>query len=135
MDYQFLVSGTVVKGNQLGRSIGYPTINVLPDNPSLDEIPKGIYAVRALLHGRHYDGMANLGTRPTLGLQELLLEVNLFDFSGDIYGEKLTVYFFDFIREEKKFESLEELKDQIGQDKKMVMARLTGRFHPDSGTQ
>ena len=132
MDFQFLVSGTVVKGNQIGRIIGYPTVNILPDHPSLEDIPKGIYAVRVLLRDRLFDGMANLGTRPTLDLHELVLEINLFDFSENIYGEKLTVYFYDFIREEIKFASMDELKNQIGQDKIIVMKRLADRFHPDA---
>lgn len=132
MDFQFLVSGIVVKGNQIGRTIGYPTINVLPDHSSLKDIPKGIYAVKVLFRDRFYYGMANLGTRPTLDLHEIVLEINLFDFSEDIYGEKLTVYFYDFIREEIKYASLDELKIQIGKDKIMVMKRLTDRFHPDT---
>lgn len=131
MDPQFLVSGTVVKGNQLGRTIGYPTINVLPDHASLEDIPQGIYAVKVQLRERLLYGMASLGTRPTLNLHELVLEINLFDFSEDIYNEKLTVFFYDFIRKEKKFASLDELKKQIGRDKIIVMKRLADRFHPD----
>ena len=135
MDYQFLVSGTVIKGNQLGRTLGFPTVNILPDHHSVVEIPKGIYAVRVRVRDRLFDGMANLGTRPTLDLHELVLEVNLFDISEDLYGEKLIVYFYDFIREEIKFGSLDDLKKQIAQDETVVRTRLTGLFHPDSSSQ
>jgi riboflavin kinase / FMN adenylyltransferase len=132
MDHQFLVSGRVVKGNQLGRTLGFPTINILPDQNILHLIPKGIYAVKVRVRNSFYNGMANLGTRPTLDLHDLVLEVNIFNFSEEIYGEPLTVYFYDFIREEVKFESLEDLKDQIRKDKTMVIKRLSDRPHPDT---
>lgn len=112
------IEGPVLSGDQRGRTIGFPTANV-----RLDEClePKhGVYAVRAeLLEGPGagiYDGVANIGLRPTFDKQDVMLEVNLFGFSGDLYGRTLRVTFVEFIRAERKFDGIDSLKAQIKAD-------------------
>ncbi len=123
----YTVLGTVVKGKQLGRTLGYPTANLSVHNEQLP--PSGVYAVIAARDsgkGLRHVGLANLGYRPTLeGVRERrLLEVFLFDFDEEIYGEDLEITFVQMIREEKKFASLEDLKMQIARDEEQV--RLLG---------
>jgi len=110
---KYEVSGRVIEGRKLGREIGFPTANLrLGDQ----QTPKdGVWAVIARNGLR---GVANLGTRPTVGGEERLLEVHLFDFSGDLYGEILHVRFGRFLRGERKFSSVEELRKQIEEDAK-----------------
>lgn len=112
------IEGTIATGDQRGRTIGFPTANV-----SLGRLlePKlGVYAVRIeIVTGDHqgwYDGVANLGRRPTFDKTEVLLEVHLFDFDGDIYGQDVRVYLLDFLRPEQKFSGLDALKAQIAKD-------------------
>ncbi|MBS1518523.1 MAG: bifunctional riboflavin kinase/FAD synthetase [Bacteroidetes bacterium] len=114
----YSLSGTVTKGRQLGRELGYPTANIKPDN-EFKLIPgKGVYAVTSRIKGNEYSGMMSIGQNPTVTDDESIkLEVNLFDFSGDIYGEKITVNFMEYLRSEVKFDSIEELKDQMSRDK------------------
>ena len=113
----YTVLGPVIKGRQMGRTLGFPTANLTVHSEQLP--PTGVYAVRAFCcEGKSWNGVANLGYRPTVenGDVKRLLEVHLFDFSGDIYGEELTVEFVSFIRPEKKFDGLEALKEQIQKD-------------------
>ena len=113
----YSLSGLVVKGNQLGRTIGFPTANIFL---SFEEklIPKnGVYAVRVHIGEGLYKGMMNIGYRPTVSGNSLSLEVNIFDFSQDIYGQTISVEFVHYLREEQKFGSLEALKDQLQTDK------------------
>ncbi|MFZ5913664.1 MAG: bifunctional riboflavin kinase/FAD synthetase [Pseudomonadota bacterium] len=120
------IEGHVVKGDQRGRTIGFPTANL-----ALDEClePKhGVYAVRAMLANESgteiYDGVANIGMRPTFNKQEPILEVNLFDYSGDLYGRLLRVMFIEFLRPERKFNGLESLQTQITADCEQARAVL-----------
>lgn len=110
-------SGTVVKGRQLGRTIGFPTANLqLHEDYKL--IPAhGVYAVRATHGDNRYKGMLNIGTRPTVDGTNRTIEVNLFDFDKDIYGENLKIELLKYLRPEQKFESLDALKEQIQRDK------------------
>lgn len=110
------VLGQVVLGRQLGRTIGFPTANVKTGAVQLP--PPGVYAVRALIQGIEKPGVANLGHRPTIaeGEAPLKLEVHLFDFEGDLYGQDVEVSFVHRIRDERKFENLDELKAQIARD-------------------
>lgn len=112
----FEIEARVETGDQRGRTIGFPTAN-LP----LGEVMRpaiGVYAVRAQLDGETawMDGVANLGRRPTFAGEDVLLEVHLFDFSGDIYGRRLRVSLLDYLRPEKKFDGLEDLQAQIAAD-------------------
>ncbi len=126
------VEGRVRMGQQLGRTIGFPTANV--DLGNSIRPARGVYSIRAGLRGedgiRWYDGVANLGVRPTVDGDGLVLEVNLFDFEGDLYGRYLRVAFVDYLRPEKKFDGLDELKAQIAEDARQArdlhMARALG---------
>jgi riboflavin kinase/FMN adenylyltransferase len=112
---RYSVSGPVVIGEQLGRRLGFATANIATGNLQLP--PDGVWAVRANdTANRNWDGVANLGVRPTVGGTKRLLEVHLLGFSGEIYGETLEVCFHKHLRPEMKFPSLEALKDQISID-------------------
>lgn len=112
----FGVLGRVVTGRKLGRTLGFPTANLLPESEQLP--PNGVYAVRIALDGRTLPGVANIGVRPTISPDETarIIEVHLFDFSGDLYGQDLDVSFLRFLRPEQKFPGLEALRAQIAAD-------------------
>lgn len=118
------LNGLVIKGQQIGRSIGFPTANIhIPNDYKL--IPKdGVYAVEALVDGTLYKAMLNIGNRPTVDGTKKTVEANLFDFQGDLYDKQITVYFHEFLREERKFESLEALKNQLFQDQTAARSLL-----------
>ncbi len=118
LGYHFFITGTVVKGKQLGRTIGYPTANVFVDN--VDKLmPKiGVYAVNVVIDGAKYKGMLNIGTNPTTDSDNnIKIEVNIFDFDKDIYGKNIKVEFVKWIRNEEKFANLDELKEALANDK------------------
>ncbi|MDO4245191.1 MAG: riboflavin biosynthesis protein RibF [Deinococcus sp.] len=107
--------GVVVRGDQLGRTIGWPTANLRVSEGKL--LPLGVFAVIVLDDKeRRWPGMANIGMRPTVGGTERRFEVNLFDFEGDLYGEELQVRFVSRLRGEQKFSGLDELRAQLGRD-------------------
>ena len=113
----YSLSGVIVKGKQLGRTIGFPTANI-----QVREIAKlipldGVYAVKVYYKDEAFGGMLNIGNRPTVDGTFQTVEVNIFDFDQEIYGEKLTVEFLQKIRNERKFNGLDELKAQIAKDK------------------
>ena len=108
------MDGKVIQGDQRARQMNFPTANILPHN-HLHPL-KGVYAVRALLEKKSFVGIANFGERPTVDGKKLLLEVHLFDFDRNIYGNHLTVEFLTFIRSEKKFDNFNLLVDQITKD-------------------
>ncbi|PLK43775.1 bifunctional riboflavin kinase/FAD synthetase [Emticicia sp. TH156] len=113
----YTFSGIVVKGRQLGRTIGFPTANVQVAE-SYKLIPaNGVYAVKALVRGQWLNGIMNIGNRPTVDGIGRTQEVYILDFSDDIYGENITVELVDYIRPERKFNGLDELKSQITKDK------------------
>jgi riboflavin kinase/FMN adenylyltransferase len=130
-----ILTGVVVKGNQLGRKIGFPTANLIPGKDEEKFLQKGVYAVRVKVNQSVFDGMANIGIRPTLDQHDLTIEAHLFDFSDDIYGETITIVFYDFIREERKFSSLEELKSQLAKDKISVCKSLSDRLQSNTESQ
>ena len=117
LGYSYMLSGIVVKGNQLGRTIGFPTANIqISENYKL--IPKnGVYIVTAILNNKTIFGMMNIGVKPTLGENLLSIEVHLLQFSEDIYGKKIQVNVIERLRDEQKFESFEALKLQLEMDK------------------
>lgn len=117
LGYPYSIAGEVIYGEQLGRRLGYPTANINPDE-SLKLFPKdGIYLVKSEIDGQMKHGMANLGIRPTVGGEGARrLEVNYFDFAGDLYGRTLRVEFEARLRDEKRFSSLDELVEQIRRD-------------------
>jgi riboflavin kinase/FMN adenylyltransferase len=114
LGHPFAIVGEVVAGAKLGRQLGFPTANIVPD-PSC-RLRHGIYAVRAAVEGRSFDAVASFGRRPTIDNGPPLLEVFLFDFSGNLYGKTIEVSFLAWIRAEEKFDSLAALKAQIADD-------------------
>lgn len=118
LGYSFFVTGIVVKGKQLGRTLGYPTANIfVEDKDKL--IPKiGVYAVNVEVENKRYKGMLNVGVNPTTDTDhKIKIEVNIFDFDKDIYGAPIKVEFVKWIRNEEKFANLEELKHALANDK------------------
>lgn len=126
----YTMTGQVVLGQQLGRTIGFPTANL--KLPSDKFIPRqGVYSVKAfgiLPNQKPLLGVMNIGNRPTVAGQDLSVEVHLFDWQGDIYGEVFTVSLERFIRPERKFESLDALKEQIAQDCKTARRGLENYY-------
>ncbi len=112
----YALAGRVMHGDQLGHKLGFPTANL--DTPGLLLPPSGVYAAHACVKGRTYRAVLNIGHRPTLKspTPELRVEVHLLDFTGEIYGQEVEVTFAGKLRDEQKFASLDELKDQIARD-------------------
>lgn len=115
----FIIEGTVIKGRQIGRTIGFRTANILYPLELID-IPFGVYSVLVNYASQTYQGIANFGVRPTVNGQGALLEVHILDFERDIYGEVLEVKFIKMLRTERKFDSLDSLKQQISRDIKSI---------------
>ncbi len=116
LGYVFSVSGTVVNGRKIGRTIGYPTANIETDPLKL--LPKkGAYIVEVFVKGQKYKGMLSIGTNPTVNGTSLSTEVYILDFNDDIYGEEISVNFRSFLHDEIKFESLEKLIERLDEDK------------------
>lgn len=115
------LSGQVVKGQQIGRSIGFPTANIqIADNYKL--LPRdGAYAVHADVNSIRYKAILNIGDRPTVDGDQKTIEAHLIDFEGDLYGQELRIYFQEFLREEKRFESLDALKNQLAVDRERAI--------------
>lgn len=128
LGYPYSISGEVIQGNQIGRTIGFPTANInVKDTYKNKLIPKqGVYAVLIKCKENNYRGMANIGYRPTLKLEkhELTTEVYIFNFSKKIYGERLSIYFVERIRDEVKFDGLEQLKEQLEKDESRSLQLL-----------
>ena len=114
LDRKWVVDGKVEKGRQLGRKIGFPTCNIDIKDFLIPRL--GVYAVNVFLKGKIYKGIANIGYRPTFNQKKLLLEVHLFNFSGNLYNKLLSVEFLKFIRKEKKFNNVNQLRAQIKKD-------------------
>ncbi len=120
----YAISGRVVKGDKLGRVLGFPTANVNLDTPDKLVPAEGIYAV-TVLHGETtYNGMLYIGTRPTVDGSRKVIEVNIFDFNKEIYGENLTVFFQKLLRADTKFNDLESLREQLHLDKEAALIAL-----------
>ena len=120
LNRNWTINGIVQKGRQLGKKIGFPTCNIDIKNYVL-ALP-GVYAVKVLQknNSKYIKGIANLGYRPTFNQKKILLEVHLFNFSGNLYNKLLSVEFLKFIREEKKFKNVNELQAQIKKDLKVA---------------
>ncbi|MCP9292619.1 bifunctional riboflavin kinase/FAD synthetase [Gracilimonas sediminicola] len=125
LNRHYLLNGIVMHGDERGRTIGYPTANLKPEHEN-KVIPKnGVYAVKVRVNNEWYGGMMNIGVRPTFGEDERTLEVNIFDFDREIYGDTIQVRFIDRIRDEKKFDGVEVLKAQLGADKQTALQILS----------
>lgn len=124
LGYPYGFGGTVVEGEKLGRKLGFPTANIKPEG-QLKLIPaNGVYFVKVSVDGREFFGMMNIGNKPTAGEFKRTLEVHLLDFDEDIYGKQIQISFRDKLREEKKFPSLEALKEQLGKDREACLERI-----------
>lgn len=121
----YAFAGTVVEGEQRGRALGYPTINIALSSSRKLLPPDGVYAVRARTARGVFGGMMNLGGRPTFGDLERTLEVHLFDVSGDWYGERVSVDFVRRLRDTIRFDSVDRLIAQLGEDAKNARFALT----------
>jgi riboflavin kinase/FMN adenylyltransferase len=131
LGYPWFVSGAVVHGDKRGRELGYPTANVQLD-PHCG-LRHGIYAVRVGIDGCRYDGVASFGRRPMFDVGTVLLEVFLFDFSGDLYGKTIDVAFIDWIRHELAFDTVEDLVRRMDEDSRvarLALARAPDAFPP-----
>ena len=115
LGHAHILSGEVVAGRQLGRTIGVPTANILI--PEGVVVPKlGVYACICAIDGKKFRAVTNIGSRPTVGGHQTRAESWILDFDGDLYGKTITLEFHKFLRPERKFDSLEELKAQIQHD-------------------
>lgn len=124
LGYPFRITAKVVKGDQLGRKLGYPTANLFVEQPYKLIPADGIYAVTVSINGEEYQGMGYIGHRPSINGMARNIEVNLFDFERNIYGADIRVNFLHFIRGDARFSTLEELSRQIGKDKQAVLSLL-----------
>ena len=114
----FYLSGKIIKGDKLGRTIGYPTANLKILEKYKLKPQNGVYLVRTKLKKQTYFGMMNIGIRPTISAKKNQIETHLFKFNGNLYGREMTLEILEKIREEKKFESIEKLKIQLDIDKR-----------------
>lgn len=122
LGYEYSIGGEIIKGKGLGRELGYPTANI-QINDKYKLIPaNGIYAVKAEMGNNIYRGMMCIGMNPTVNGEKRAIEVNIFDFEKNIYGETIRIFFEQKIRDEKKFNSLEELKQAIGNDREKALS-------------
>lgn len=121
MGRHYSVTGTVTHGKMLGRTIGFPTINIFPDKNKL--LPKyGVYATYVIIDGIRYNSITNIGTNPTVSDgEEVIVETHIIEYAGDLYDQTVEVYFVKRIRDEKKFDSIDELKRQLNSDRQKAM--------------
>lgn len=120
----YAITGVVIKGDGRGKGLGFPTANIASKHAIIPS--DGVYAVRLFARDKYYDGVANIGLRPTFEKKELAIEVHIFDFNEDLYGEEISVFFIKKIREEKRFENIDALIKQINADigvAKSIVAR------------
>lgn len=127
LGYHYSLRGRVVRGNQIGKLIGFPTANIQPFDKNKLIPSLGVYASLVKWNGNIYQGMSNVGVRPTIEANRLTVEVNIFDFKEEIYNETLTLYFLDRIRDEKRFGGLEQLKEQLLLDQESARSILAKR--------
>ena len=121
LGYAYFLSGTIVKGKQLGRTIGFPTANLkIEENYKLIPL-NGVYIVKSVINKEIVFGMMNIGHNPTVAGENLSVEIHYFDFDADLYGIELSVSILQFLRAEQKFESVALLKEQLEKDKKTAL--------------
>jgi riboflavin kinase/FMN adenylyltransferase len=124
LGYPFFITGSVAHGDQIGRTIGYPTANIKVEEPYKLIPDDGIYAAKVIVDGKTFKGMAYIGNRPTVNGLNRSIEVNLFDFNQDIYNKIIRMEFYQTIRGDIKFNSLDELKAQLAKDREDVLSAL-----------
>lgn len=118
LGYHYYLSGNIVEGNHIGRKMGFPTANIHPMDPYKLIPMNGVYAIRMELKGNMFNGMLNIGFRPTLdsSMAVKTIEAHLFDVSGDFYGEHVVIHFIKRVRDEMKFSGIDALKEQLMKD-------------------
>ena len=126
LGYPFFITGKVIRGNQIGRQIGYPTANLLVEENYKIIPADGIFASTVEIAGQIYQGMSYIGHRPTINGMTRNIEVNIFDFNQDIYNQTVKMNFIHFVRHDVKFTSLDGLKEQLAQDRLDVLQLLNG---------
>ena len=124
LGYEYSITGKVVHGQSIGKGMGFPTANIEVSDEYKLIAAVGVYACRVEFMGKYYNGMSNIGFRPTIDHGELTIEVNIFDFEQQIYGEYITIYFVDRMRDEHKFENKGALKTQLEKDKEEALKIL-----------
>jgi riboflavin kinase/FMN adenylyltransferase len=124
------VSGRVIAGDARGRSLGFPTINVLPESPRKLLPPDGVYAVEVRMPSGRFGGMMNLGGRPTFGDERRTIEAHLFDATGDFYGDLVQLAFVRRLRDTMKFDGVEALRAQLAADERDARGALTAVVEP-----
>ena len=124
LGYEYFFSGRVVKGDGIGRTLGYPTANIEISNTYKLIPAQGVYAVKVDFENTHYNGMMSIGTRPTFDGIRQVIEVNIFNFDRDIYYETLIVHIIERLRDEIKFSGIEPLKEQLLKDKENAQGIL-----------
>ena len=117
LGYEFFFEGRVIKGDQLGREIGYPTANLKYTDPDKIELGDGVYAAFAEVGEQKFKGMLSIGNRPTIQNSDKRIEVNIFDFNEDIYDQIIRVVIKKYLRAQEKYDSLEIMKEQLAKDK------------------
>lgn len=117
LGYNYKLSGRVISGNQLGRTIDFPTANIKIDQPQKLTPHQGVYIAKALIEEREVFGMMNIGTKPTVDGTKQSLEIHFFDLDSDLYDSTLTIELLERLRDEKKFDSVSDLKEQLQKDK------------------
>jgi riboflavin kinase/FMN adenylyltransferase len=127
LGYFYSLSGNVIGGKQIGRSIGFPTANIKPADPYKLIPGNGVYAVEVRLEGKTYPGMLNIGSNPTVNTDARLksIEVHILNFEGNIYGKEISIVFRKRLRDEKKFDNTQQLADQMEIDKQDTIMLLT----------
>ena len=119
LGHPYMVVGRVVQGKMLGRTLGFPTINLIAD-PDRVYPPNGVYVTKVKLYSKVYLGITNIGFNPTVSGKRKMIETHIIDFNQSIYDEEVEIHFYHFIRPEKKFENIEALKKQIAYDTEQV---------------
>lgn len=120
LGHPYMIVGNVVQGKQLGRTLGFPTLNLIAD-PDRVYPPNGVYATKVKVYSKTYLGMTNIGYNPTVNGEIKMIETHLFDFNQNIYGQSVEVDFYHFIRPEQKFENVEALQEQLCKDQTKIL--------------
>lgn len=123
LGYPYTLRGTVVGGKRLGRTLGFPTINIIPDIVKVLP-PNGVYITKLYLLGEKYYGLTNIGYNPTVNGKAKIVETYIFNFIKEVYGEEVTIEIIQYVRPEIKFNSIDELKEQLNKDKQFAKEYL-----------
>jgi riboflavin kinase/FMN adenylyltransferase len=131
----YSLHGTIIDGNRIGRTLGYPTANILPVSSEVVIPAQGVYVAFAKLNGTWYKSMINIGIRPTLNLERETIEAHLFGFDKQAYNQFISLHFLARLRDEMRFSSLAELKNQLDKDSenaKILFERLALNPSPEN---